>query len=122
MNEKQKRVGKARFEGIKDAWILVSGGFRTDRGHRETVAHFSFLYDNGQGVAVEWEPRHGPIHRWHRRSEGDPDAMEHYYFDYISNDDALTWTQLAVDEEELPEALVRGDYEYIYQVLRKWVG
>ena len=119
MNKYQQYVCKAKVSDIEGAWIIISahqkdpdktyGEFRCEAG-------MSFLYDAGNGIAVEWEPEHGPIQRWHRAESG----KEHYYFDYVGLDDYMSWSQLAVERHKLPQAFVAGNYTYIFKVLREW--
>ena len=119
MNSKQKRVGKALYK--PNCYILVSGAKRDMKetfGDFLVKAQMSFLYDAGDHAA-EWEPEHGHIQIWHRCEEYDEGATEHYYYDF-HNSSPMNWSQLAVSNNELPQAFHSGDYEYIFAVLEDW--
>jgi hypothetical protein len=123
MNEKQQLVGVAKFLGITGAYILVSASKHVYEAVPELLgvdAHMSFLYHDGT-VAAEWEPQYGPIQLWYSCDGAHPEAMEHYFFDYVL-DRPTSWSQLAVDEEGLKEAFLRGDYIHIYSVLHRWAS
>lgn len=120
MTKLQTETGKARFDRIECAWLLISGHMRKDDDYPTFKANISFLYDNEEiHVAAEWEPQHGPIQIWHRCEEDDEGAHEHYYYDYV-NDGPLNWSQLAVDRAQLQSAFANGEYRYIYSVLKEW--
>ena len=119
VNNLQKRVLKSTYK--PNCYILVSGARRDIKetaGQFMVVATVSFLYDAGD-IATEWEPEYGPIQIWDRCLENDKDAREHYYFDY-TNSPPLHCSYLAVEDNRLPQALHRGDFDYIYEVLKKW--
>ncbi len=121
MNDKQKRVGKAAFDGIPNAYILVSASQRDMKetfGDYKCQATMSFLYDAGD-VAAEWEPEYGPIQVWRKANANTPEAKEHYFYDWVENCPG-NWSQMAVEENELPQAFVGGDYRYIFGVLQGW--
>jgi hypothetical protein len=81
---------------------------------------FSFCFINGD-YAAEWEPEYGPIQVWHRCGKDDAEAKPHYIFDF-ENSGWGNWSQLAVDENELPSAANSGDWQYIFNVLKNWAG
>lgn len=119
MNKFQKCVLKAEVK--PNCFLLFSA---SQRPMEETFGAFwieanvSFLYDAGK-IAVEWEPEHGPIRRWYKCDKVGEKAKEHFYYDFV-HDRPLAWSQLAVEREELPEAAVAGDYDYIFEVLKEW--
>lgn len=114
------RVGKSKFDGIENAYILVSA-YR-DKSEQDLRLAFrynmSFLYDAG-GVAAEWEPRHGPIQIWEEADKQQTDVKDHYFYDLVI-DDPLAYSQLAVDREHLQDAFVAGNYAHIFEVLKRW--
>lgn len=116
----QEKIGKAKFEGIDNAWILVSATWREKQlgGDRVVKANMSFLYDAGE-IAVEWEPQYGPIQIWYKCSEDHEDPRPHYFYDFVINNRA-DWAQGAVYRLGLPAAFVRGNYKYIFAVLKDW--
>lgn len=114
-----KRVGISRFEGIENAYILVSARWRNEE--RDSVkATMSFLYDGGK-FAAEWEPEYGPIQIW-EKADGPGDGIgEHYFYDYVV-DTTLNWSQLAVDREGLKKYFLDGNYHLIFAVLKEWAN
>lgn len=79
----------------------------------------SFVYYN-EYIAVEWEPRYGPIKIFYGVPEDHPDAKSHYIFPFIDGSRGMAWSQLAVERAGLPYALYRGSIDYIFEVLREW--
>ena len=121
MNKSQQRIGKAAFTSIPNAYILVSASQRDIKetfGDYKCQATMSFLYDAGE-VATEWEPEYGPIQIWRKANANTPGAKEHYYYDWVEGG-GMHWSQMAVDDNELPQAFVEGDYAYIFGVLQGW--
>jgi hypothetical protein len=113
------RVGVAKFKD--NCFILVSGARRPPEetfGAFYVKANMSFLYDAGD-YAAEWEPEYGPIQVWHKCEADAENAKEHYYFDFTDSPGG-SWSQLAVEEYQLPQAFHCGDYDYIFSVLKEW--
>lgn len=119
MNERQKRVCKSVY---KPSCYILSSFPRKDPkehyGEYKVKTTISFLYDTGE-YAAEWEPEYGPIQVWHKCDENSENATEHYYYDFTDSS-ALNWSQLAVDRYGLPQAAHRGDWDYIFAVLKDW--
>jgi len=119
MNKLQKNVCKALFR--PNCYLLFSA---TQKPMKETLGdfrvkpHISFLYDGGK-FAAEWEPEHGPIKVWSKSEKGNEDVKEHYYYDFVF-DMPADYSQLAVDNLQLPHAAESGDYNYIFEVLKEW--
>jgi hypothetical protein len=80
--------------------------------------NFSFCFINGE-YAAEWEPEYGPIQVWHKCEKDADGAKPHYIFDFTDSG-GLNWSQLAVDQNELPQAANHGDWQYIFNVLENW--
>lgn len=78
----------------------------------------SFLY-RGETKAAEWEVQYGPIQLWEKADENIEDAKEHYVYPLI-HDIPANWSQLAVEDNDLQGALLRGNYDYIFDVLERW--
>ena len=119
INKLQERVIKAQWK--PGCWLLVSGSRKDPRdtfGAFYAKATVSFLFDSGE-VSAEWEPEYGPIQVWHKCHESTEGAKEHYFYDF-TNDSPGNWSQLAVEENELPQAFVDGNYDYIFSVLEIW--
>jgi hypothetical protein len=117
MGRKNIRVGVTDFQGIPNAHLIISGRWR-DEERDFCKAMVSFLYDGGD-FAAEWEPEHGPIQTWEKCTKDHPKAKEHYFYEYVV-DVGLNWSQLAVNENHLPEMFTKGDYEWIFNVLKRW--
>lgn len=119
MNNKQRKVIKAKYKD--NCWLLLSGIDKRDGrsdyiGYVEYVA--SFLYDAGD-IAVEWEPKYGPIQIWHRCEKDAEGAQEHYFFDY-QNSRSGSWSQIAVESHNLHHHFFAGDFDYIFNILKDW--
>jgi hypothetical protein len=119
MNELQKRIIKTEYK--PGCFVLAS--FQK-RDMKETQGDFrvkttvSFVYDAGI-VAAEWEPEYGPIQVWEKCDKDADNAREHYFYDF-TNSPGGNWSQMAVDSNQLPQAANRGDYDYIFSVLKEW--
>jgi hypothetical protein len=118
--ELQKRVAKAKVEGIDNAYIAISAYHDSDND--ELTKRMSFFYVASDTCIIEWEPKHGPItviykcdENW---SDGHSNAEPHWYFDYCTGHG--NWAQLAVDERQLKQAFARGSYDYIFAVLAEY--
>jgi len=103
------------FDGIENAYVVISGyKAATGNGVKKCM---SFFYDNGE-VGAEWEPDNGPITVIYKCDKDHNEAEKHWFYDYYTG--RGHWSQLAVNEEELPEAFLMGDYNYLFAVLKKW--
>lgn len=141
-----KRVAVIPFPGIDGAYICLSGKQRPqtlvgDRfygkpEHAEFIQKFgdrdfrtepcvTLLAQVGT-VAAEWDGAHGPIQLCFQVPKdfkapedswgGEP--AEHWFFDW-----AIWrghWSQMAVDENRLPQMFNSGDFAGIFSVLRYW--
>jgi len=118
MNKMQSKVIKAEYK--PGCWILISpmkAKKQYDYGLKVDYV-FSFLYDAGE-VAAEWEPRYGPIQTWNKCNKDDENAIEHYFYDW-HNTIPLSWSQLSVEREQLPEMFLAGNWDAIFDVLKSW--
>lgn len=86
----------------------------------------SFLYDNGEGIAVEWET-YGPIQTFTKCEENYKEETKygnivvsrpHWHFSFVKDDQI--WSSGAVDDELLVKFLMGGNIEYIFRVLERW--
>ena len=119
MAELKERILK--LEHKPNCFILISFPLRDieeTNGETRVKTTMSFLYDAGE-YAAEWEPEYGPIQVWHKCQEDSLDARQHYYYDFTDSG-AFNWSQLAVDKNGLPGAAARGDFDYIFNVLKRW--
>ena len=92
--------------------------------------HVSFLADNGDGAAAEWEPQYGPIQGWTECPEdweGEDEfgrairARRHWHFPFVE-DRSACWSQLAVDREGLKPMLLAGNMDGVFDVLARWAN
>lgn len=103
------------FPDIKNAYIVIAG-HKSDRGNG-CEKHMSFFYDNGI-VGAEWEPDYGPITVIYKCGKNHPQAQKHWWYDYFTGCDH--WSQCTVNELQLSEAFIEGDYEYIFNILKDY--
>lgn len=111
------RVQIIPFPEIENAYLIISGVWR-DKDREFVKPLMTFLYDGGR-FAAEWEPKYGPIQIWEKADELTEGTEEHYFYPFIK-DVGLNWSQLAVNEEELPSKFVAGEYQGIFDSLRSW--
>lgn len=103
-------------------WPMINGAYLVlsfmpeDCGNKNSHT-ISFLYDGGNGIAAEWEPTYGPITTIYKCEGKDPDAIPHWFFDYCTG--YGNWSQCAVEDEGLPQAVINGDYEHVFSVLKR---
>ena len=113
-------VIKASFPDIPGAFMLMSVRKKDKSGTSEqdnlSFPVVSFLFV-GETHAAEWEVNYGPILIHIKGVETD---MPHYAFPFVK-DNPLGWSQMAVNREELPAALLSGSYRYIFEVLKEWI-
>lgn len=109
---------------IYQSFVLEESSF----GDMMLKPHVSFLADNGNGQAAEWEPQYGPIQIWTECDEdwrgeterGNPiEPRKHWHFPFVE-DNPLAWSQLAVDRENLKGLLARGNVDAVFNVLFRW--
>jgi hypothetical protein len=121
MNEKQKFVIKSEYK--PNCFVLASFARKDPketRGEFYVRSCVSFLYDAGE-YAAEWEPEYGPIQVWHKCAASADGAKEHYYYDFTDSPGG-NWSQMAVEQNQLPQAANRGDFDYIFSVLKHWAS
>ena len=109
------RIKVIPFPEIENAYIVISGRPRTESNLVEPIMSFFYVEDD---VGVEWEPRNGPITIIYKCDKDHPEAQPHWYFDYYTGPGH--WSQLAVNEEMLGEKFCRGQYELIFNTLKRW--
>lgn len=120
-----------RTEHSDQCFIYQSFGKRESSfGDVMIEPHVSFLADNGNGQAAEWEPRYGPIQIW---TECDADwkgedvlggeavARAHWHFSFVEGTFG-NWSQQAVDRERLKDKLLSGDIDAVFEVLARWAN
>ena len=111
------------------AYVVLSFARReTDYADVIIAPFMTFFFDSGKGSGAEWEPEYGPIQKWVETTEqaktetfaGNPvSSRRHWFYSWVQ-DNCLAWSQLAVDREGLKDALLRGDFDYIFGVLERW--
>jgi hypothetical protein len=105
---------------IPGAYIIISGrkkksDFPLKQHNTEVITSFLFMKEN---FAAEWEVKHGPIQIWEKAPEGDTEHP-HYTFPFVKNT-PLNCSQLAVEDNNLPQAFLEGNYRHIFSVLEEW--
>jgi hypothetical protein len=113
-----KSIKVIPFPDIEHAYLVISAR-RNEHDPEWVKVMQSFVYMEKPTHAIEWEPEHGPIQTWLACDETDDGAESHWMFPY-HNTPPGSWSQLAVYERGLPEAYLRGDFRYIFSVLRDW--
>lgn len=110
-----KNIKCIPFPEIENAYVVISGHkANTGNGVKKCM---SFFYDNGER-GTEWEPENGPITKIYNCSKDHKKAQKHWFYEYCTG--YGYWSQLAVNREQLPQAFLDGDYEYIFNVLKEW--
>jgi hypothetical protein len=139
LNEGKKPVLRLPFHEIPGAYIIVSFQYGTiSKAHTYTHTRYgedyvpdspllTFFY-GGDEVGAEWEPQYGPIMTYRKckpdwlgetQRGSELKAKEHWFYDYVE-DNALAWSQLAVDRTGLKQMLKDGDFVSIFGVLKSW--
>jgi len=138
-NKKPKHVLRLPFAGIENAYIILSFKFQTiSKAHIDLYTKYheenyptdplmTFFYA-GEKVGAEWEPNYGPIMTY---TKCGPDwrgktfhgtelkPKEHWFYELVE-DNALAWSQMAVDEERLKPKLKAADFKGIFGTLKRW--
>ncbi len=104
------------FPEIENAYVVISAR-KTTKTPLEVGSNMSFFFNNGD-IGAEWEPNYGPITVIYKCDSSHEDAQEHWFYAYCTG--YGNWSQVAVEEEDLHRAFLRGDYEYIFLVLKQW--
>lgn len=85
-------------------------------------ARITFAYKS-KSVAAEWDGEYGAIQIWFKCEEnykdGHDEARPHWLFDYAYG--SGHWSQMAVNENHLVESFNNGDYDHIFEVLKRFV-
>lgn len=122
-----------RFELDENRMIFVSFRWDNDINREQTNTQpvVSFVYAEGDWAA-EWETKYGPIALVHRkelaegevavdRTEAKPgDPVLHHIWPTVECR-SLDFSQLAVDDNDLPRRLVDADYDAIFHTLQRFV-
>jgi hypothetical protein len=139
MSNLKKRVKVLPWPDKENCFLVISGpimkktnyGEKWYTGHQEYVQQYhsnetcepriTFTYSNDK-VAVEWDGAHGPIQCWYKcekdyKSEYDH-ARPHWIFDYAYG--SGMWSQMAVDNNHLVQSFNEGDYDHIFNVLKRF--
>lgn len=140
-NGNTRSILRFPFMGIENAYIIVSfQAEKISKAHIDLYTKYqepfcprepmvSFFYA-GPNQGAEWSPQnYGPIMLYTKCStewKGETELMkaklkpkEHWFYEYVE-DNALSWSQLAVDDERLTHKLAVYDYAGIFRSLKKW--
>lgn len=135
-----EHVAVLPWPGIDGAYLCLSGAKRRapekmgprwpkhddvprfmDEVAREAQARITFLFDAGNCCA-EWDGEFGPIQIWHRVAKdskhGDHEVREHWFYDHAIGNGI--WSQMAVDQHDLPRSFISGNFAHIFSVLKSW--
>ena len=108
-----------KLEYKSNCYVLMSFHKKDDPyGEFSIRPTVSFFYAK-DGVGAEWEVEYGPILMWYKADAPGDSIRDHYFWDYVL-DRPLAWSQLAVQENALPQAAERNDLDYIFSVLARW--
>lgn len=138
-----KRVAVLPWPEMENCYLCLSGKRREQKQYGErfyaqheehlwkvhedrikSEPYISFAYAE-RGIAAEWNGAHGPIQLWFRCEadhKGDgwmDEPREHWLWPHAYG--AGMWSQLAVDESDLPRRFNEGDWSGIFNVLKLWV-
>jgi len=105
-------------EGAHVIYSASKRDMEETQGDFRVKNHFSFCWIDGNN-AVEWEPQYGPIQSWHKCDKDSEGAQPNYIFEYTDSPGG-SWSQIAVDTYELPQAANAGSWQYIFNVLKDW--
>ena len=134
------RVAVIPFPPMDGCYLVLSGKVRQKQrygdkwysGHEENVqkyedelrteSHITFTYVQ-DGVAAEWDGEYGPIQLWFKSTEGYKEGYDesrpHWLWPFAFG--SGHWSQMTVDEAGLGRAFNKGEYQYIFSVLKSWV-
>ena len=128
-NDKGRSLIRVAF--APNQWIYTSFGWsKRYEGDDGILNSLSFLYDNGKGVAAEWETS-GCIQMWKEcdedyKAETEYDtivrAEPHWHFPFVRNDWGGMASCLAVDEHQLKQHLIDNHIDIIFNVLEEWAN
>lgn len=115
------KVILSSVEGIENAYVSTSAYRNKD----DELSLFTvLLYMETNDMMVEWEPIYGPITRitkcdklWTGEYEWQK-SSPHWYFGWCKG--RGDWAQLAVDDNGLQTALTDGNFEHIFNVLKRY--
>jgi hypothetical protein len=116
---KYKSLQILPFLGIDNAYVVISAR-KTSEKSNGVGQNLSYLYDCGNGIAVEWEPEHGPITILYECDSTHEYAIQHWFFKYTTGNG--NWSQCAVDDTEIASYLAEGDYEMMFSILKRFGG
>ena len=120
-------IVKVEIPNVKGLFMCTSFRFYEEDREREharpTVSFLVISEDNN--TIVDWEVTNGPITKIERCDENwvsgnSYDVVKpHWYFPFCKG--FGNWTQCAVSERRLPQAVQEGNYEYVKRVLSEYL-
>jgi hypothetical protein len=113
--QKYKSLKILPFPDIENAYVIISARESSKKGNR-VYQNLTYLYNCGNGIAVEWEPEYGPLTVLYKCTKDHEDAKEHFFFDYVTG--YGNWSQMDVDNTGIVEYLADGDYEMVFGILK----
>lgn len=108
-----KNIKVIPFPDIPDAYIVISGvKSNTANGCAKRMSFFYGTVDGG----CEWEPDNGPLTTIYPVQKNDPEAREHWFYDYYAGNGY--YSQCAVDDTEIAKSFIDGDYNRVFSILK----
>ncbi len=118
-----KTIVMTKIPNIEDAYIVVS--FSREKINSllncDSISiskNLSFFYDLGKGKAVEWEPKYGPLTFIEECDKDHDNAQPHFFYKYCTGYGG--WSQLIVDNKDMKNILLDGDYERIFEIMKEF--
>ena len=143
MRSKMKRVAILPWPGIEGAYLCLSGrhtapyapygpGWSNHESKdpaadcmasrfpgSEPCVTFTWI-DDVNGVAVEWDGHYGPIQRWQRDDKTHDYDQPRSHWIWKTAYGVGAWSQTAVEKEGLDKLFIEGEYEQMFDVLKRW--
>ena len=121
-----KKVNVTKLEVIAGLFMCTSFKCKQENSFAEPTVSFMVESKDKQTI-VEWEVTYGAItiiEKCNEDYQPSKDSYEtvspHWYLGWCKGFGG--WSQCAVDERELPKALVNGDFQHIKEVLEDYLG
>lgn len=110
-----KSIQVLPFPNIPDAYVVISG-MRSNHGNG-CETNMSFFYGTKKGGA-EWMPDSGRFTLITPVNGSHPEAKPHWFYEYYSDD--TEWAQLLVDKSQIVKYFLMGDYERVFEILKRF--
>ncbi|MDY7037911.1 MAG: hypothetical protein SV375_17335 [Thermodesulfobacteriota bacterium] len=112
-----KNVKCLPFPGIENAYVVISGyKTKTLKFCGDGVKKCMSFFYNGGDIGAEWEPESDIITVICKCDKKHEHSQEHWFYDYCIEH----MSQHVASGYGLPGAFLRGDYIYLFKVLKAW--